>query len=124
MPKRHLTVGENKEYGTNDPFKMLLEESLMQNRNEMMDSFAQMLRRLPTDDTYYSSRGVTPFKIQTKFDIPIFEGRIDENFVDKWLNLLEWYFFVHNFTIKENITFVLKIVPHVKYWWETLCEKK
>jgi hypothetical protein len=45
--------------------------------------------------------------------------------VDKWLNLLEGYFSVHNFSDRENITFVLlKVVPHVKYWWETFCEKK
>jgi hypothetical protein len=26
---------------------------------------------------------------------------------------------------RENITFVLlKVIPHVKYWWETFCEKK
>jgi hypothetical protein len=45
--------------------------------------------------------------------------------VDKWLNLLEGYFFVHNFFDRENITFaLLKVVPHVKDWWETFCEKK
>jgi hypothetical protein len=41
------------------------------------------------------------------------------------LNLLEGYFFVHNFSNRENITFsLLKVVPHVKDWWETLCEQK
>jgi hypothetical protein len=45
--------------------------------------------------------------------------------IDKWLNLLEGYFFVHNFSDRENITFVLlKVIPHVKYWWDTFCEKK
>jgi hypothetical protein len=43
----------------------------------------------------------------------------------KWLSFLEGYFFVHNFSNKENITFVLlKVVPHVKYWWETYCENR
>jgi hypothetical protein len=46
-PKRHLMVGENKDDGTGDPFKMFLEESLTQQRNEMMYSFAQILRHLP-----------------------------------------------------------------------------
>jgi hypothetical protein len=45
MPKRPLMEGENKYDGTGDPFKMFLEESLMQQRNEMMDSFVQILRR-------------------------------------------------------------------------------
>ena len=41
------------------------------------------------------------------------------------MNLLEGYFSVHNFSNRENITFaLLKAIPHVKYWWETFCEKK
>jgi hypothetical protein len=67
-------AGENKYDGTGDPFKMFLEESLMQQRNEMMDSFTQILRRLPTSDTSSSSGGTAPFKVQINFDIPIFEG--------------------------------------------------
>jgi hypothetical protein len=124
-PKRPLMVGEKKDDGTGDPFKMLLEESLTQQRNEMMDSFVQILRRLPTGDASSSSGGATPFKVQINFDIPVFEGQIDADGVDKWLNLLEGYFFVHNFSNRENITFaLLKVVPHVKDWWETFCEKK
>jgi hypothetical protein len=35
--------------------------------------------------------------------------------VDKWLNLLEGYFLVHNFFDRGNINFsLLKVVPHVK----------
>jgi hypothetical protein len=91
----------------------------------MMDNFAQILRRLPTGDTSSSSGGTAPFKVQINFDIPIFEGQIDADVVDKWLNLLEGYFFVHNFSDRENITFaLLKVIPHVKDWWETFCEKK
>jgi hypothetical protein len=41
------------------------------------------------------------------------------------LNLLEGYFSVHNFSNREKITFaLLKVVPHVKDWWETIYEKK
>ena len=97
---------------------MLLEEALTQQRNEMMDSFTQILRRLPTGDASSSSGGTAPFKVQIKFDTPIFEGQIDEDVVDKWLNLLEGHFYVHNFLNRENITFsLLKVIPHVKYWW-------
>jgi hypothetical protein len=103
---------------------MLLEEVLTQQRNEMMDSFAQILRRLPIGDASSSSGGVAPFKVQINFDIPIIEGQIDVDVVDKWLNLLEGYFFVHNFLNRENITFALKAVPYVKDWWETFCEQK
>jgi hypothetical protein len=60
MPKRPLMVGEKKYDGTGDPFKLLIEESLMQQRNEMMDSFTQILRRLPTGDTSSSNGGAAP----------------------------------------------------------------
>jgi hypothetical protein len=44
MPKRPIMEGEKKYDRTKYPFKMFLEESLTQKRNEMMDSFAQILR--------------------------------------------------------------------------------
>jgi hypothetical protein len=54
----------------------------------------------------------------------VFEGEIYADSLEKWLNFLEGYFFVHIFSNRENITFVLlKVVPHVKYWWETYWEK-
>jgi hypothetical protein len=90
----------------------------------MMDSFTQILRQLPTGDASYSNGGTSPFKGQINFDIPIFEGQIDAYVVDKWLNLLEGYFSFHNFLNREKITFaLLKFIPHVKYVWETFCEK-
>jgi hypothetical protein len=78
----------------------------------MMDSFAQILRRQPTCDASSSNGGIPPFKVHINFNIPIFEGQIDTDVVDKWLNLLEGYFYVHNFSNRENITFaLLKVVP-------------
>jgi hypothetical protein len=64
-PKRPSMVGENKYNGTRDPFKLFLEESLTQQRNEMMDSFAQILRRLPTGDTSSSSGGTPPSRYKS-----------------------------------------------------------
>jgi hypothetical protein len=93
-------VGENKYDGIGDPFKLLIEESITQHRNEMMDSFAQILRRLATGDTSSSNGGDIPFKVQINFDIPIFEGQIDVDAIDKWLNLLEGYFSIHKFSNK------------------------
>jgi hypothetical protein len=64
--------------------------------------------------------GVTPFKVQVKFDIPLFEGQIDAYALEKWLNLLEGYYSVQIFFDNEKITFtLLKSLPHVKYWWES-----
>ena len=64
--------GENKYDGTGDPSKLLIEESRMQQRNEIMDSFMQILQRLPIGDASSSNGGATPFKVQIHFDIPIF----------------------------------------------------
>jgi hypothetical protein len=68
--------------------------------------------------------GDISFKVQVNFDIPLYEGHIYVDVLEKLLNLLEGYFSVHNFSNDENITFaLLKAFPHVRYWWETYCEK-
>jgi hypothetical protein len=48
---------------------------------------------LPIGEASSSSVHATPFKVQVNFDIPLFEVLIDVDVVDKWLNLLEGYFF-------------------------------
>ena len=91
-----------------------------------MDNFVQILQRLPKGDTSTSSSysgNATPFKVQVKFNILIFEGQIDAKAVDKWLSLLEGYFSVHDFCSRGKITFaLLKAAPHVKDLWETYSE--
>jgi hypothetical protein len=68
--------------------------------------------------------GTSPFEVQVNFYIPVFEGQIDVYSLEKWLNLLEGYFFLHNFSNREKITFaLLKDLPHVKHWWETYWDK-
>ena len=107
---------------------MLLKEVLEKQRNVIMDNFAQILQRLPTGGASASSKhsgGATPFKVQVNFGIPIFDGRMDADVIDRWLNLLEGYFLVHDFSDREKITFsLLKAAPHVKDWWETYCQRK
>ena len=126
--RRPPMADEKKDEGAGDPIKILLEEALERQRNAMMDSFAQILQRLPRSGASASSSSsgnATPFKVQVNFEIPIFEGQIDADAVDKWLNLLEGYFSVHEFSSREKIVFaLLKAAPHVKDWWETYCEQK
>jgi hypothetical protein len=60
-------------------FKMLLEEALVRQRNEMMDNIAQILRRLlmvtvEASSTSNHFASATPFKVQVNFDIPLFKG--------------------------------------------------
>ena len=109
---------EKKDEGVGDPIKILLEEALEKQRNAMMDNYSQILQLLPTGSISTSSspsRGAIPFKVQVNFDIPIFEVQIDAYVVDRWLNLLEGYFSVHDFSDREKIIFaLLKATPHVK----------
>jgi hypothetical protein len=45
--------------------------------------------------------------------------------VDKWCNLIEGYFLVHNFFDSENITFsLLEVMPRVKDSWETYYDQR
>jgi hypothetical protein len=95
----------------------------------MMENFSLFLQCLLITIGVSSSSeqfgGTSPFKVQVNFYISVFEGKIDMDALEKWLNLLEGYFFVHNFSSGEKITFaLLKALPHVKHWWETYSEKR
>jgi hypothetical protein len=86
----------------------------------MMENFSHILQRLPIATCAYSSNNhfgsTSPFKVQVNFDILVFEGQIDVDALDKWLNLLEGYFSVHNFFDTKKITFaLLKALPHLKH---------
>jgi hypothetical protein len=83
----------------------------------MMDNFAHILWGMRTGHTSLSRDHATPFKVQVNFDFSLFERLIDADVVDKWLNLLEGFFSVHNFFDRENVYFSLvKVVLNVKDW--------
>jgi hypothetical protein len=77
----------------------------------MMENFSHILQRLPIETCASSSSdhfgGTSPFKVQINFDIPIFEGQIYGDALEKWLNLLEGYFSIQFFFDREKITFAL-----------------
>ena len=128
-PKKPSMVTKNKNDKVEDSIKLLIEKSLTRQRDEMMENFSHILQCLSIATGTSSSSnhfgGTSPFKVQVSFYIPIFEGQIDADAVDKWLNLLEGYFSIHKFLDREKITFaLLKAIPHVKDWWETFCEQK
>jgi hypothetical protein len=50
QPKRPPMAEEKRDDKEGDPFKTFLKESLMRQRNEMMENFAQILRRLSMVD--------------------------------------------------------------------------
>ena len=88
----------------------------------MIDNFSHIPQCLPIETGTSSGHfgRTSPFKVQVNFDILVFEGQIDADSLDKWLNILECYFSVNNFYDRENITFaLLKSLHPVKHWWET-----
>jgi hypothetical protein len=94
----------------------------------MMNNFFQILQgfsavaNASTSSSHFL--GVIQFKVLVSLDIPIFKGQIDVDALDKWVNLLESYFSIYNFSNREDITFtLLKVVPHVKHWWDIYYEK-
>jgi hypothetical protein len=120
---------EKRDDKAGDPFNMLLEESLTQEKNKMMDNFTLILRRLKmvvakasSTSNHFTSE--TPFNVQVNFYIPLFEGQMDAYALEKWLNMLQGYYSVQNFFDREKITFVLlKYLPHVRSWWEGYWER-
>jgi hypothetical protein len=124
MQKKPLMEAKKKDDRAEYSINLLLEQALTRQRDEMMENFAHILQHSSIATRASSSRshfgGTSPFKVQVNFDILIFEGQIDVDALEKWLNLLEGYFSVQNFSNGENITFaLLKALPHVKHWWET-----
>jgi hypothetical protein len=119
MTNKPSMVEENKIDKENDFINMLLEQAITRQRDEMMENFSHILQRMSITTEMYSSSdhfgGTSPFKLQVNFEILIFEGQRDVDSLEKWLNLLEGYFFVLNVSYKETITFtLLKSLPHVK----------
>jgi hypothetical protein len=59
----------------------------------MMDNFAHILQRLSmvvveASLTRNNFVGATPFKVQVNFDMSLFEGQIDADALEKWLNMI------------------------------------
>lgn len=66
----------------------------------MMDKFSEIFQGIPISDisSYNNYFGVfISFKVKVNFYILVFEGKIDANFLDKGLNMLEGYFYVQIF---------------------------
>jgi hypothetical protein len=123
MPKKPLMAEEKKNDRAKHSINLFLEQASTRQRDEMMENFSHILQCLSITTCASSSSdhfgGTSPFKVQVKIYIPVFEGQIDVDTLEKWLNLLEGYFFVHNLSDRENIIFaLLKDLPHVKHWWE------
>jgi hypothetical protein len=92
MSKKPSMAEEKKNNGADDPINLLFEQALTQQRDKMMENFSHILQCLPIATGASSSNShfgnTSPFNVQVNFDILVFEGQIDADALDKWLNLL------------------------------------
>lgn len=55
-----------------------------------------------------------PFKVEVRIDIPTFNGTIDAEKLDSWVDQLETYFTLYGFSSGEKVAFAqLKLTSHI-----------
>ncbi|KAK1377226.1 hypothetical protein POM88_033419 [Heracleum sosnowskyi] len=75
------------------------------------------------DKTKTSHRGGSNFqnlKIDFKVELPMYDGSVDVEKLDDWIERLETYFTLYGFSSKEKIIFAtLKLSSHALMWWKS-----
>ncbi|GJW95820.1 hypothetical protein Tco_0175492 [Tanacetum coccineum] len=73
----------------------------------------------PNETHVSPSRGShKPFKVEARIDIPSYDGTVDAEKLDSWLDQLETYFTLYGFTSTEKVSFArLKLTSHALAWW-------
>jgi hypothetical protein len=68
----------------------------------------------------FSSSSNIPFKVEAKFEITMFDGQTNVEFLDGWLKQLEVYFGLYQVQETQRISFPrLKMIGHDLLWWES-----
>ncbi|XP_038973019.1 uncharacterized protein LOC120105044 [Phoenix dactylifera] len=61
-----------------------------------------------------------PFKVEARIDIPTFDGTVDAEKLDSWIDQLETYFTLYGFSSHEKVAFArLKLSSHALAWWNS-----
>ncbi|GJV03437.1 hypothetical protein Tco_1337006 [Tanacetum coccineum] len=61
-----------------------------------------------------------PLKVEAKIDISTFDGTIDAEKLDSWLDQLETYFTLYGFRSSDKVVFArLKLTSHALAWWNS-----
>ena len=68
-----------------DYVKKMVEEALPRQREDMMSKFLEILKTQKLPNSVAPFHGNKPFKVQVNFDIPNFEGKVNTEAVDNWL---------------------------------------
>ncbi|KAF6135279.1 hypothetical protein GIB67_021641, partial [Kingdonia uniflora] len=67
-----------------------------------------------------SSNPIRNLRINLKIEIPVFDGSIDAEILDNWLDRLELYFSINEYSNAQQICFVtLKFASHTLTWWKS-----
>ncbi|GJW16490.1 hypothetical protein Tco_0020623 [Tanacetum coccineum] len=62
-----------------------------------------------------------PFKVEARIDIPTYDGTVDAEKLDSWIDQLETYFTLYGFRSKEKVIFArLKLTSHALAWWNSM----
>ena len=94
----------------------------------MFTQFSEILLRVTTNFGESSTRShsdkISPFKVKMNLDISNLEGKINMEYVDNWVQQLEYYYSVNQLFEVKNITIAsLKMSTFVHCSWENLSTK-
>ena len=66
-----------------------------------------------------------PFRVESKVDIKVFDGRMDAESLETWIQALEVYFSCQAYTDEQRIAFArLKMGRKALIWWESFCRAR
>nr|GEU37349.1 retrotransposon protein, putative, Ty1-copia subclass [Tanacetum cinerariifolium] len=61
-----------------------------------------------------------PFKVEARIDIPTYDGTVDAEKLDSWIDQLETYFTLYGFSSSDKVVFAwLKLTSHALAWWNS-----
>ncbi|KAA8550106.1 hypothetical protein F0562_001790 [Nyssa sinensis] len=77
------------------------------------------------DDNQYDANSLLltearpqPFKVEARINILAFDGTIDTEKLDSWVDQLETYFMLYGFSSGKKVAFArLKLTSHALAWW-------
>jgi hypothetical protein len=66
------------------------------------------------------SNGMAPIKLDAKIDLPAYDGSIDGEKLDNWIDQLESYFAIYAYDDARRLAIArLKLTSHALVWWNS-----
>ncbi|OMO60967.1 hypothetical protein CCACVL1_23781 [Corchorus capsularis] len=74
----------------------------------------------PVAQPVAEQRVVESFKMEVRIEIPIYDGELDPEKLNRWIKQLEVYFSTKPYTNQQKISFArLRLGNHAVTWWES-----